>query len=345
MKTNSKALLAAAGVMALSWSPAMAYEAGGNPETKPGVLIGASAGVPPPGIYMIDQVFDVQQNLIGPGTKAVGGNVGAQAAVDVQAFLFVPGWTFLGGTVDFVIVQPWVMASVGIPVNFQAAGMHNTAFIAEDSWKLGASGFAVKTGLTVYVPDGTRNGIGPTSPVIINGLGGIGDPFWTFQPELILSYLKDGWNLSAAIYAEFNTANTVTQYTSGDILHADFTATKTIGKWTFGPVAYYWGQVSNDQCGTSCVAAYGGANPITAGLGNYQRSNVWAVGALVGYDFGPAALSVWATQEVSAKVSNPTQTAAGIPDGSLTGQGSTVFATLSYRLWAPEAPVAPMYHK
>jgi hypothetical protein len=26
-----------------------------------------------------------------------------------------------------------------------------------------------------------------------------------------------------------------------DILHAEFTATKTIGKWTIGPVAYYAG--------------------------------------------------------------------------------------------------------
>ena len=40
----------------------------------------------------------------------------------------------------------------------------------------------------------------------------------------------------------------VSNYTSGNILHADFTATKTIGKWTFGPVAYYYGQVSNDSC-------------------------------------------------------------------------------------------------
>ena len=35
-------------------------------------------------------------------------------------------------------------------------------------------------------------------------------------------------------------------YTTGDIFHADFTATKTFGKWTLGPVAYYVGQVSND---------------------------------------------------------------------------------------------------
>jgi hypothetical protein len=335
----SKTLLAAAGVFALSWSPAMAYEGAGNGQTVAGVLIGASAGVPPPGIYMFNQVFTEQMNETGNGTKAVGTTAGFHADVDVQGFLFVPGWTFLGATYDAVIAQPFVDVSIGSPVNFQASGVHNTFIVpVELSWKLGASGFNIKTGLGIYTPDGTQT--------TFNGLGNVGAPFWTFQPEIIVSYLKDGWNLSAAIYEEFNTKNSLTEYTSGDILHADFTATKTIGKWTLGPVAYYYGQVSNDSCGATCVAAYGGINPITSGA-NAQRFNVWAVGGLVGYDFGPAALSVWATQEVSAKASNAAATAAGNADGSLIPEGLTVFATLTYRIWAPgDTSTTPsMYHK
>jgi hypothetical protein len=45
---------------------------------------------------MFDQVFTYQANLTGPGTTtALGGSTktGVQAAVDVQGFLFVPGWT------------------------------------------------------------------------------------------------------------------------------------------------------------------------------------------------------------------------------------------------------------
>src|SRR5271163_4978370 len=98
MKLNSNALLAAAGVIALSWSPAHALEPGAAAQTKAGILIGASAGVPPPGIYMIDQEFTYQANLAGPGTAGATGKTGVHAEVDVQAFLFVPGWTFLGGT-------------------------------------------------------------------------------------------------------------------------------------------------------------------------------------------------------------------------------------------------------
>jgi hypothetical protein len=338
MKLTGKALLAAACVLALSWSPASAIEALVNPQSKAGVLIGASAGVPPPGIYMFNQVFTDQANLTGPGVKtAVGGNtkVGYQANVDVQGFLFVPGWTFLGATYDAVIAQPFISGSLGAPFNVQESGAHNTFIVPiELSWKLGASGLAIKTGLGVFVPDGTQHGVGPS------GYSSIGDPYWTYQPEFIISYLKDGWNLSAAIYDEINTRNTITQYKTGNILHADFTATKTIGKWTFGPVAYYYGQVSDDSC-SAITCSYA-----TGTLLNPQRFDIWAAGALVGYNFGPAALSVWATQEISAKASNPAAVAATGSDFSLVHQGTTVFATLSYRLWGPEEPAKPaMYHK
>ena len=104
------------------------------------------------------------------------------------------------------------MFAAGNPVNVEASGMINT-FIApvELSWKFGDSGFYVKTGLGMYVPDGTVTGV--------NGLGNLGNPWWTFMPEFVVSYLKDGWNLTANVFEEINTRSTVTQYRSGDILH------------------------------------------------------------------------------------------------------------------------------
>jgi hypothetical protein len=332
----SGVLLAAAGVLAVSSSSAFALEAGQSAQAKAGILIGASADVPGPGIYMFNQDFTYQADLTGPGVNSrLGGNtkVGSESAVDIQGFLFVPGWTFLGAKYDALIVQPFTMASVGSPSNTQDAGMHDTLFVpGELSWKLGDSGLAVKTGLGVFTPDGTVTGL--------YGTGNAGSPYWTYLPEVVVSYLKGGWNLSAAVYDEIHTRNTVSQYTSGDILHADFTATKKIGNWTVGPVAYYYGQVTNDSCGVGCL--YG-----TGTLMNPQRFNIWAVGGLVGYNFGPAYLQVWATQEVSAKASNPAAVTASGADFSVVPQGMTVLASLSYRLWAPEQTDQPasMYHK
>src|ERR1700692_1590421 len=124
MKLNSKALFLAAGLVGLSCSQGYAMEALVAPQSKPGVLIGSSAGVPPPGIYMFNQVFTYQGNLTGPGTTTQLGSTktGVQAAVDIQGFLFVPGWTFLGATYAAVIVQPFVMQSLGLPINAQGSG-------------------------------------------------------------------------------------------------------------------------------------------------------------------------------------------------------------------------------
>ncbi|MBR1176995.1 transporter [Bradyrhizobium sp. KB893862 SZCCT0404] len=306
-----------------------AYEFGAAPASqKAGITIGGSAGDPPPGIYMFNQVFTYQANLTGPGNALLnptGNKTGVQAAVATNGFLFVPGWSFLGATYTAVLVQPYVMDSVGSPVNAQMSGLHNTYVVpAELSWKLGDSGFFVKAGLGMYVPDGTKTGF--------NGLGNVGNPWWTFQPEFIVSYLKDGWNLTANFYEELNTKNTITGYKSGDVLHAEFTAAKTIGNWTFGPVGYYVGQVSDD----TSSAFYGGAI-------NVNRYNVWAAGGLVGYNFGPAALNVWAFDEVSARASGGTPIT-GLDSATIT-KGFSVFANLSFRLWGPDAPSSPTLPK
>jgi hypothetical protein len=360
MKITTKALLAAGGLAAFAFSPANAFE-GAPSVTQPGVLIGASAGVPPPGIYMFNQIFTDQTNFSGPGTQntipttglKIGNNNGVHFNDYTAGFLFVPGWTFLGATYNAVVVQPFVDESVGSPAGSatilgtpvaalnQASGVFNTYIVpVELSWKLGNSGFAVKTGFGVFVPDGTKNGV--------NGIGNVGNPWFTFQPELIISYLAGGYNLTAALYEEINTANSVDNYTNGNIFHADFTATKTFGKWTLGPVAHYVAQVTDDSCPVGVCTAH---HPVIPGvslggtLNNTQRYQVFSVGGLVEYNFGPASLSVWATEDVSAKASN-SAAAALSADNSLIGRGFTVFSTLSYRLWAPEEPAkTPLYHK
>jgi hypothetical protein len=82
------------------------------------------------------------------------------------------------------------------------------------------------------------------------------------------------------------------------------------------------------------------------GLINVNRYNIWAVGGSLGYNFGPAQLTVWALDEVSANVSGGSPQ---LPPGPIITKGFSAFAQLSYRLWAPDAPVAapkaPMYHK
>lgn len=198
-------------------------------------------------------------------------------------------------------------------------------FLANElSWSLSDSGFFAKAGLGMYVPTGTLQG-----PA---GLSNVGDPWWTFQPNLVFSYLKDGWNLTVNVFDEINTANSRTNYRSGDVLHAEFTATKTIGKWTFGPVAYYAGQISDDRSS----AFYGGAI-------NVNRYNIWAAGGVVGYDFGPASISVWGTRELSSTAAGALRvlrqwTLLRSPRASPSSPSSTI---ASGRLTLPPLSISP----
>lgn len=296
-----------------------AYEAGfvgwAGP---PGITIGgATAGTPGPGVYMFNQAFTYQSNLVGPGAPHIGGSeTPVRAAAAAAGFLWVPGWEILGAKYDAVLVQSVTMSDLGVPINVTKSGLKNTYVVpAELSWKLGDSGFYVKTGLGIHTPDGTISGA--------NGLGSIGNPWWTLQPELLLSYLKDGWNLTALLSQEFNTRSTITGYQSGDILHVELAATKTVGKWTFGPVAYYVGQVSDDTSSAFYMQAI-----------NTNRYSIAAAGGLVGYDFGAAALKIWGFQELSSTASGGRP--AVVKDPATITNGFKIYCSLSFKIWSPD---------
>jgi hypothetical protein len=315
---------AALAATAMPLAQAAAYESG-YPGTlvQPGIAIGnTTAAAPPPGIYMFEQVWTYQARFTGPGAPNVAG-LPAQLSVTSAGtgFLFVPGWTFLGATYDAVIVQPFATAGFGPPINAVKTGVHNSYLVpVELSWNLG-QGFFTKAGLGIGAPDGTISGP--------NGLGNVGNPWWTFRPELIFSYLKDGGNLTSAFYYEMNTASTVTQYRSGDVLDAEFTVTKQFGKWTLGAVDYYVAQVGND----TSSAFY--QNAI-----NTNRFSVAAAGALVGYNFGPVQLNVWGFKEFNVDASGGSPTPL-LRDRAAVAEGYKFFANISYRIWAPEEPAAP----
>ncbi|XIA64216.1 transporter [Bradyrhizobium sp. TZ2] len=325
--------VAAMGLMACL-SPAKAFEPGSfGYAQKPGLPLGNAAVAPPPGIYMFDQVWQYNAHLVGPGApvNAAGGTPSVYVTSPTVGFLFVPGWTFLGATYDAVIAQPYGVSSVGSPINLTCDGVRNT-FIApiELSWNLGNSGFFVKAGLGIHVPDGTVTGL--------NGLGSIGTPWWTFQPNLVFSYFKDGWNLTVNLSNEMNTASSVTGYKSGDVFHADFTATKAFGKWTVGPVASYATQITDDQ-----------SSPFYRGAIGTNRFSVLGVGGLVSYNFGPATLKLVALEEVTTTASSGTPRG-GVDSATIT-KGFTVFANLSYQIWSfqddqkPQKPQKPQFTK
>lgn len=327
MKSAAVGLLSA-GLLA---STASAYEAGVHEATRTGITLGSPAGaLPMPGLYMNLNTFFYDVHIV----DRFGNNtfIHDTTASPSALLMWVPEWKFLGASFGAYVVQPFVLnATTFEPVAppcptgdcsvRNVMGLHNT-FISPFnlSWNLGGRWFTA-LGFGFYAPDGkignAANILPPTA-----GTGAPGLDYWTFQPRWAISYLDKDYNLTANLYYEINTKNLRSQYTSGNILYGDFTATKNFGKWDIGPVAAFMWQTTNDSDPLGLYPA-----PPFDPL-NTRRSQQIAVGGMVQYTFSPTGpkLNFIVTDDVYSRS---------------TGQGLMVQTNLSFRLWGPEAPTPP----
>ena len=289
-KGNSARLaLATTAWLAMSQMPARAFEQGYPGFVQPsGVFLSTVASDPPPGLYGAVTGYDIDARLGGPGAPQVGGvPTKVQVAAIVPSLLYVPGVTILGGDYSAIIAQPLAHTALSNPVNQDASGLHNTIiFPAQLSYKFGENLY-VKPSFGVVVPTGTIDGP--------SGLGNNGNPWFTFLPRLVLTYTKENYNFTVNALGEINTTNYITGYHSGSNVRVEALATRTFGRFTIGPAFTYLAQVSND----TSSAFYNGAIHV-------ERFDQEAVGALIGYDFGPASLTVFGTQDVHIAASGGT---------------------------------------
>ncbi len=249
-----------------------------------GVDEGLAAGaLPPPGLYFINDSYFAPSYLgYGPNFGQVDSKANPAvrlfAYVDVPILLWVPGCKFLGADYGVAIAQPFDYTNlrVGEPPGSVSAGAQwgtfNTILIPFIlSWHLPCD-FRVKTAFAIGLDDGwTHPGSSDTSGTAQSANG-----TYMFTPEVGISWLHAGWNLSAEFFYTFQTKNSDTQYASGDQIAVDYTVTYTCGKWTFGAGVSEENQLYNDQL-------FGVTLPDSKAL-------AWTAGPIIGYNFGPCSL-------------------------------------------------------
>ena len=310
-------------------------------------LNGATIGLPlgaaaPPGLYtgLATVYLGVSPGNSGPsaGNQCVavtgGGCAKLPAIAQAVPLLWSPGWNFLGATYSASVVQAFYMFTTcgnpgsggsctgGSPISSAGMVYTNTFFnpIAL-SWNLGG-GWFVGGAFNFTAPTGSRGG-GSFANFTPN------PDYWTFEPEIAITYIGNNWVASGNFYYDINTASKQTccvpgalngppgnaAITSGNALYGDMFALYKIGKWSVGPVGYFEVQTTNDT---------GGCNPAPGVnfCGKYQTA---AAGGLVGYDFGPVDLQLWVTDSFVGK-----DTPAG-------PNNLNIWTRMSFRIWAPEA--------
>jgi hypothetical protein len=255
-------------------APVRAHEPLFIVNTPPGITTGlAYAANPPPGLYFINFAHATGSRISGIGTAFGFDGFKVRSAHEAGAVLWSTPWQVLGASWMMIGVAGMTHFTLYTPSDRVAARF--TGFINPGispmmlSWNLGGGLFA-KAGLFIWAPLGTIEP-GPFN----NGLGGTGAPLWTIEPHLAVSYLADGWNLTATLIYGISTRNTYSDVVNGHALNLDLTATKRFGQFEIGPIGYLSTQVTADS---GCERFYG---PGVCAYGSKA-----SVGGLIGYDFG-----------------------------------------------------------
>jgi hypothetical protein len=236
--------------------------------TQPGETVGIATATPlPQGLYFVD-TFDWGIRTTAPST-AVG--------VNIPVVAWSTPWTILGGRVQFLIATPELEAGVaGVPSPLYEYSWYNPWTFGQIAWNLG-QGFSFSYGIGAYWKVDEALAWDSTSLNQRFGFAWTGYD-WTLAANVIYGIEFNQFEFApgsiGALYCP------VAGFAcNADFVNLDMSATHKFGKWEIGPVAYASWDVSTP------VAGYG-------------RQSQLAVGALVGYDFGPVALQVYATRTV-----------------------------------------------
>ncbi|GJE42549.1 transporter [Methylobacterium soli] len=181
--------------------------------------------------------------------------------VNLPSFIWATPWSIAEGRLQFVVLQP-ITASSTRGAAYQS-GFGQTLLAAQVAWKLGRD-LNVSYLLGAYLPSDTRIVI--QNPVL--------------HQRFAVTYNGGGWNLTANIlYGTLLDTTSPSGTFYPDFLNLDLTATKKFGKWEVGPVAF-------------------GSTDLPTRNPTYRRQGQFAVGGLVGYNFGPVNLQAYVTRDV-----------------------------------------------
>jgi hypothetical protein len=286
--------------------------------TVPGEQVGLAVGAPlPEGIYAID-TFLYRQTA-------------RSSAVDVGVNIPVLVWStplvLAGGRVELVLAPPTVFTfgKGNGPTTIRDTSINVGTFVGSIfAFDLGSNfGVSLLGGVYLNELDGDRgvliqrNGVFAGAPVLPQLASN------TYRFGVAASYTGDGWNLTANLTANiydspakfpgFNTVgfgNTRGPFIISDSLNLDLTATKKFGKFEIGAIGY--GTYNFDISAASLAA------------GNRGR---FAVGGLIGYDFGRFTAQFYAARDVAVSVPRT--------------ESTELWGRIVVPLYTPTAAVAP----
>ncbi len=280
-------------------------------------MIGASSAalagsVTPPGERIgVDLASPLPEGVYFANVGAIGNWRAAEGTstfdYEIPIVVWATPWNLFGAQFRVWAAAP--MASLAatnlLPGHSAVArGIYNPFVAGQFAYSFG-NGFSASYLAGAYIGVSGSN-------VTINGgyFPPLANPFeqTTFQQMLSLAYHGGGWNATANLYYSIVGNNTYCHCSEGvfaDFFNADLGLTHTFGKWEIGMVGFY---------STDTAAPFAG----------YQLQSQFALGGLVGYNFGPVNAQLAVTTDVYKHNYEAYET--------------RVLSRVIIPLWHPEAP-------
>ena len=217
---------------------------------------GFTSGLPvyaifPKGLYYLNQTQSTHRDV---------GDVEIRSNTESLFFYYQSDIKFAEGTLAFVLIP--TLFDITTTNGLNDFGFYNTYFAVQESWEIG-DGLYFGVRLGGYIPQGDNLSL----------------PYGTIEPRFGVTYLKDGWQATANMVFGFPLGGNEADFAPNYFL-TDLSITKSIGKWTVGPVAH-----ASTDLGTP--------------FSGYQRQSQFALGGMIGYDLGSATVQAKITRDVT----------------------------------------------
>ncbi|KMO30782.1 transporter [Methylobacterium aquaticum] len=279
----------AAGAAALSLSVS-ATAAFAQTTTVPGEQVGLAIGAPlPEGVYGINTF--TYRSPDGPDLTST------DTAVNIPVLVWSTPWKVLGARVELAIAPPTVFTFSRAPGGRDTSINVGTFVGGIFAWDLGNNiGVSYLSG--VYLNE-LNAGRGGGLPILASN---------TYRQGFAISYTGDGWNVTANLTynfydtpARFSGRNGIPGFYGSqfptDALNLDLTATKKFGKFEIGAIGYGTANLPNRSqlaFGAPCNGNFASCGTVVGSGGGR-----FALGGLVGYDFGKFSVQAWVARDVA----------------------------------------------
>lgn len=272
MRTCREALLALAGVAALSGAAGAAENGAGF------YLLGSrspmSGALPPPGVYLQNDVIYYSGSAAASKEFPLNGQLAAGIQVDtwleMPTLLWSSPWQLLGGNLGLAWSQP--LGGPRVEVDVELSGPHGQRLasdVADSNYTVGdpvvsalvgwhQGNFHWQAGVAVNVPAGDYDD---------GALANVAFHHWGADPYASLTWFdpKVGLDLSLSAGVTFNAANPATDYRSGNEGHLEWSAEQHFASgFSAGVLGYHYRQLTDDS---GRGAALGGFKGRTRALG------------------------------------------------------------------------------